>query len=158
MIPPVERWVNANGYKISNHSWLPDDVLREQNDKASCIIKKYLTEPLHIKFARLIINERGIKISLEVQDKSLEMIRNARDELVKIYEDLDLSMEPINEKLHMGLAYVYAPLVKLDVEEWNQLNKLVGEFNGARFLSPAVYLFDSMTNYIPYRQRNKIEC
>lgn len=158
MIPPVERWVNATGHTISNRYFLPHEVLQEQHDRASCIIKKYLNEPLHIKYASLNIGERNIKLLLEVDDESMERIRIAREEFVKIYEDFDWSMEPINDKLHITLAYVYAPMDKTDVEEWNQLNKLVRGFSGARFILPSVYLFDSMTNYIPYRKTNEIEC
>lgn len=159
MIPPVERWVNSTGSLVSNSFWLPAEVLQEQNEKAMCIIDKYLNEPLRIKSTSLIINQRGIKLSLEVDKESLEQIRNARHEFVKIYEDLDLSMEPISERLHMGLAYVYAPTFKPNVDEWNQLNKFVSEFDGKQFALPSVYLFDSMTNYLPYlHRRDEGEC
>lgn len=158
MIPSVERWVKANGYTISNRSWLPGEVLQKQHDRATCIIEKYLNEPLRIKYASVNIGERNIKLLLKVEEKSMERIRNARNKLVEIYEDLDLSMEPISEKLHITLAYVYAPMDTPDVEEWNQLSKLVRTFNGGRFILPSVYQFDTMTNYIPYHKANEIEC
>lgn len=159
MIPPVERWVNATGNTVSNNFWLPAEVLQEQNEKAMCIIDKYLNEPLRIKFANLVVNQRGIKLSLELDEESLEKIRNARREFVKIYEDRDWSMEPINERLHIGLAYVYEPTDEPNVDESNQLNDMArSSFEGKHFQMPSVYLFDSMTNYIPYDRRNDIEC
>lgn len=159
LIPPVERWMNASGATVSNSAWLPAEVLQEQNEKAMCIIDKYLKEPLRVKFANLLVNQRAIKLSLEMDEESLERIRNARREFAKIYEDRDWSMEPINEKLHVQLAYVYAPTDQPNWEESNQLNAWGASFNGQQFQVPSVYLFDSMINYVPYqRRRNEIEC
>ncbi len=159
MIPPVERWANATGSSVSKGSWLPDEVLREQNEKAMCIIDKYLNEPLRIKYANLHRDEKIIAVSLVVEDESLKKIQNARQEFAKIYEELNLSMEPINERLHITFGYVYAPLDQPNVEEWNQLNNLVETFIGEHLLTPSVYLFDSMTNYTPYhRRKNQVEC
>ncbi|KAG4071107.1 hypothetical protein HA402_013421 [Bradysia odoriphaga] len=122
-----------------------------------CIIDKYLVEPLRIRYSRLIINERGIKLLLEVDERSMMLIRNARDQFAKIYENDDMSLEPIDEKLHMGLAYVYAPTGRqLDVNERNELIELIERFNGKTFVLPSVYLFDSMTNYIPYRKTDGV--
>lgn len=158
MIRPVERWVNATGNAISNRRWLPDEVLQEQHDKATCIIEKYLNQPLHIKYAGLHVGERIIRLSVELEEESMERIRNARDKLIKIYEDPDSSLEPLNVKLHITLAYIYSPMDQPYVEDWNQLNKLVREFTGAKLSIPSVYLFDSMTNYITYRKKTEIEC
>ncbi|XP_037043736.1 uncharacterized protein LOC119079761 [Bradysia coprophila] len=160
MIPPIKRWADATGVILSSSRWLPDDVLQDQNDKAMCIIGKYLVEPLRIRYARLTINERGIKLLLEVDERSMTLIRNARDQFAKIYENDDLSLEPIDEKLHMGLAYVYAPAGKqLDVNERKELMELIETFNGKTFVVPSVYVFDSMTNYIPYRKSHRVtEC
>lgn len=159
MIPTIKRWVDATGVTVSPSYWLHDDVLQEQNDRAMCIIDKYLVEPLYIKQTRLIINERGIKLLLEVDEKSILTIRNVRNEFAKIYEAYDFSLEPIDEKLHMGLAYVYRANEKqLDVNERNELNQLVEAFNGGSFTLPSVYLFDSMTNYIPYRKNERTKC
>lgn len=158
IIPPVARWVNETGGKVSSHTWLPNEVLREQHDKAMCVLEKYLREPLYIKYASLNIGERIIKLSLEAEEKSMERIRLAREEIVKIYEDPDLSMEPISERLHITFAYVYGPKEKFNLDEWNRLNELVRPFNGAKLLLPSVYLFDSMTHFIPYGRREEVEC
>lgn len=158
MIPPVARWVKESGGMVSNSSWLPSEVLQDQHDRAMCVLEKYLNEPLYIKYASLNIGERIIKLSLEAEEKSMERIRHARQELAKIYEDPDLSMEPINERLHITLAYVYAPKENFSLDEWNQLNKLTRPFNGAKLSLPSVYLFDNMTNYISYGRTDEIEC
>jgi len=145
--------------KISSRTWLPNEVLQEQHDKAMCVLEKYLREPLTvIKYASLNIGERIIKLSLEAEEKSLERIRMARAELAEIYEDPNWSMEPISERLHITLAYVYAPKETFIVDEWNQLNELTRPFNGAKLLLPSVYLFDSMKHYIPYERSEEIEC
>ncbi|KAG4073217.1 hypothetical protein HA402_013477 [Bradysia odoriphaga] len=157
MIPPIKRWADATGNIVSSSHFLPGNVLQNQNDKAMCIIDKYLVEPLRIRYSRLIINERGIKLLLEVDERSMMLIRNARDQFAKIYENDDMSLEPIDEKLHMGLAYVYAPTGRqLDVNERNELIELIERFNGKTFVLPSVYLFDSMTNYIPYRKTDGV--
>lgn len=158
MIPPVERWVNETGVAVSKNFWLPDDVLQKQNDKAMCIIDKYLKEPLHIRRVSLVVHERGIKLVLNVEEDSLVRIRNARNEFAIIYEDLDLSLEPIDKRLHIGLAYVYATKRIPTIEERNQLSEIVQTFNGGSFVLPTVYLFDSMTNYIPYSRKHLVEC
>ncbi|KAJ6646060.1 hypothetical protein Bhyg_01269 [Pseudolycoriella hygida] len=158
IIPPVKRWLDATGKTISNRTWLPDEVLRKQNEMATCILQKYLQDPLRIEYASLNITERSVKLQLKADEDSMERIRKVRDELVKIYEDPDLSLEPINEKLHLGLAYVYAPAVNPDLEDWNQLNKLVRVFNGAKLHPPHVYLFDSMKNYMPFQSDEEIQC
>lgn len=158
MIPPVARWTKETGVPVSKEYFLPDEVLQEQNDKAMCVIEKYLSEPLYIRYASLNVST-NIKLVLEAEEESLERLRRARAEFVKIYEDLDLSMEPIADKLHISFGYVYAPIYHVHMDELNEFNKLLRSFNGAKFRLPSVYLFDSMTNYIPYRKRNAtIEC
>lgn len=161
MIPSVARWVNATGETISNQSFLSDEVFQQQHAKAICILDKYLSEPLHIKYASLFINKRTFKLKLEADDESMQRIRNARNELINIYEDPNASMEPINEKLHIGLGYIYAPMREPNVQELNQLNELIRPFNGAKLLLPSIYLFDSMKNYFPYvphDSTNAIKC
>lgn len=158
LIPPVERWVNASGYTISKHAWLPKKVLQEQNNKAMCILEKYLAEPLYIKYATLNVGKKYIKLILKADEESMQRIRNTREELKKIYEHPDLSMEPIGDRLHITLAYVYASMGNINVEEWNELNRLTRQFNGAKLLYPSVYLFESMERYIPYEKGIDSNC
>jgi len=157
LIPPVQRWVNT-GSKLPDRGFLPHNVLKEEHNKALCIIKKYLSEPLRIKYAKLDIGERTIGLILELEEESLKRIRDARKKFAKVYEHKNKSMEPIHKKLHITLAYIYSGRKTGSLKEYNQLKELVRPFNGAKFMPPHVYLYNHMKKYHPYRSRGNVDC
>jgi len=120
---------------------------------ALCILERYMNETLHIKYATLNIGKRTISLSLEAEKESLERIRNVRKLLAKVYEHADSSMEPIDERMQITLAYVYGEKKTVDVEEWNKLSRLARPFNGAKLSLPIVYLFESMKQYYPFQKK-----
>jgi len=154
LIPPVQRWEKSSGQTVDERSWLPMEVLHEQNTEAMCIIEKYLNETLNIKYADINVDKGTISLTLELEQESLQRIRDVRMKLAKVYERTDSSLEPINEKLKITLAYAYGQKKTLDLDVWNQLNLLSRPFNMAKLSLPSVYLFASMKEYIRFRKND----
>jgi len=151
-IPPIERWFDTTNRTIPSDrcSKIPYEALEEQNNEAVCKIKRSLNEPLKIKYASLNIGTTSISLTLEVEEESFQMIRNARTELAKIYNHTDRSMEPIDKKLHIQLAYGIRKNV--NIQSLNRLNMLVRPFNGAKLALPSVYL-DNGNQFIEFKRK-----
>jgi len=105
-IPAVQLWENMGG-RISDRSWLPDLALENENNQATCTLEALLSKPLNIKYASLKITETVMSLGLELQKESLDRIKQARTILKRIYEHPNKSMEPIENNLHITLAYIY---------------------------------------------------
>lgn len=148
LIPPVQRWANATGQIISNQHFLPAGALIDEDEKAFCLLKTYLNEPLSIKYATLKIGTYMMSVQLEFEEQSLQRIRYVRNELAKVYGRTDFSI--VNERPHILLAYANGKMKQLDPEEWNKLNRLVAPLNGAKLMLPNKYLFYSINEYHPY--------
>jgi len=158
LIPPVQRWVNATRKKVSKTNWLPHEVLEKQNNEATCVLAYYLHQPLIIKNVKLDINDNIIGLILELHEESLQRIRSARKELQKLYDHPNKSLEPINKKLHITLAYAYRKIDKVDVQAQRDLEGWARWFIESNLLNPYVYLYSSVANYQAYKKRTDVDC
>jgi len=157
-ISPVKKWVKKTGQKISKDTWLPESVLEEENNMALCTLEKFLHEPLHIKYATLTFSDAIIRLQLELDETSLKSIRKARKKLSKIYDHRNKSLEPIEKKLHITLAYAFGRQGNVDVDAWNELNELVKPFTAAKSSLASLYQYDSMVDYYNVSKKSYVDC
>jgi len=129
-------------YTIPNRRKLNAKELDYRNSRAVCTLERFRDE-LYIKSASLELIKGTISIRVELQPSNVQMIRN---ELATVYGN----PMPHADTFHMTLAYVFGKMEHIDMNDWNDLNWLVGQFNGAILLPPKVYRFDSMINYTPF--------
>jgi len=100
LIPVLERWKD----EISDRAQLFDLAFQEETNEAVCVLKKYMKESLTIQYATLKFGKEMISLSLDVEEKYMQRIRNARKRLSKVYENLSMSSPPAYEKLEIILA------------------------------------------------------
>lgn len=150
MIPPIKDWFKQNNQTNTNQNCLPDGMLKDQHDRATCVLEKYLNKSLVITNATLDIGKRIIGLSLTLDNDSLDRIKIVRNKLKTIYRHRNKSMEPIDRKLHITLAYVYARQKPRNRREKLRLLKLAKKFKGSILSQPRVYRYTTMKDYFCY--------
>lgn len=143
-IPPVVRWMQNESESIPEKLWLQEDVLKIQHIQASNSISK-LSKHLKVKNIELY-SKKGLGVWVELQDDHKVETEILRRELSQIYEHDDKNL-----RFHITFAYKFQNCEKCDTfkRDLKKLKTMVGVLVGATLENHNIYLYNSMTNYIP---------
>jgi Domain of unknown function (DUF1868) len=152
-IPSVQRWIDVEGGTIPKTVWLSEDVLKIQHIRASDALRK-LPRKLKISDLKFYYKKGGLGVWVTLDKECEEAVVNLRKELAMIYEHEDEKL-----KLHVTFAYLFKPLPfnnpdlkKEEIElkrDLSKLNKMLNSLTQCFLYSHNIYLYNSMTNYLP---------
>jgi hypothetical protein len=147
-IPPVRRWMEATKEPLPETLWLEEDVLQVQHIKAGDVIRKL---PSQFKIKNLkFYYKGGLGLWITLDKNSDKALSEARKELSAIYEHEDKNL-----KYHVTFAYLYndLPQENPDKDELQKdlvkLIELLQPLKNYIFTNHNIYLYNSMTNYLP---------
>ncbi|KAB0793645.1 hypothetical protein PPYR_13265 [Photinus pyralis] len=152
-LPAVKRWLDQRGEtKVDHKQFLPENVLKSQHRLAIKAIED------HIGFRNLTIRNviltvgTVIKLNVELEPEDDLSVQSLRKRLAEIYEYPDEGL-----KYHITLAYLYKHLPETGSElstfeeDISKLRGMTEVFKNYKLNKHDVYLFDSMINFIPYK-------
>lgn len=148
-IEPVEKWLQEGG-TLPKQNWLPFDVLNVEHIKASHEIRKVKSRFKVQNLKLYCENTIGIHIQLGENDTAL--VSELRKKLASIYKHDDPHL-----RLHVTFGYRFKQFPTEEIEKnklkndlsllMNYLKLIITDFS---FQDPDIYLFNSMTNFLPY--------